>query len=97
MTQFNIQAHLHRFEGQSKIRTTAWIRYYARIETAIRRCSEYLVVEGQVGDVIEFVLIKIPGYQLGTVRLKATGHLDILWNTADAAKIRNQQLLCAAP
>lgn len=78
MAKFNIDATLHRF-GKGKVKLQVWTRRYARIETAIRRCSEFMVLEGEVGDVIEFYL-RLNGYQVGTVRLTATGRLDIVWN-----------------
>jgi hypothetical protein len=90
MAKFNIEAHLHRFSGT--VRRVAWIRYYARIETAVRRCSEFLVVEGEVGDIIEFTL-KINGYQVGTIQLKATGKINVLWNDTEAKKLQNKHLL----
>ena len=90
MAKFNIQAHLHRLErGGSR---TVWIRQYARIETAVRRCTEYLIIEGEVGDLIEFVL-KINGYQVGTIRMKATGKMEVLWNDTEAKRERNKRLL----
>ena len=98
MAKFNIEAHLHRLIGRSKDkREVAWIRRYATIDTAVRRCTQFLVTEGQVGDVIEFVLIKIPGYQVGTVSFriggKGVGSIEVLWNREEANKIRNDRLL----
>lgn len=78
MAKFNIDATLHRL-GKGKIKFEVWTRRYARIETAVRRCTEFMVLEGEVGDVIEFYL-RLNGYQVGTVRMMATGRLDVVWN-----------------
>lgn len=90
MARYNIHAHLHRLTKSGL--KPVWVRYYARIETAVRRCTEYLILEGEVGDVIEFVL-KINGYQVGTIRLKSTGKMDVCWNDDEAQKSRNRLLL----
>lgn len=90
MARLNIEAHLHRYEG--KTREVFWVRHYARIETAIRRCTEYLILEGEVGDTIEFVL-KINGLQVGTIRYTAVSKLDIVWNNTEAKKLRNKKLM----
>lgn len=92
MAKFNIEAHLHRYEGRSKVRTVVWIRRYARIATAIRRCSEFLVEEGAVGDLIEFTL-RINGYQCGTIRLTAKGTMETLWNDKVPNKLKNKKLV----
>lgn len=91
MARFNIEAHLHRLVGRSDFRTVVWIRRYARIETAIRKATEFLIVEGEVGDLIEFVL-RINGMQVGTVRRSATGKLEVLWNNSEAKKLRNASM-----
>jgi hypothetical protein len=89
MARFNIQAHLHRVE--KGYLQPVWVRYYARIETAIRRCTEYLIIEGEVGDIIEFVL-KLNGYQVGVIKLKATGKIDVVWNDTEAKRERNKRM-----
>lgn len=78
MAKYNIDATLHRI-GKNKTRITVWTRRYARIETAVRRCTEFIVLEGEVGDVIEFYL-RLNGYQVATIRMTATGKLDVMWN-----------------
>lgn len=94
MAHFNVEAHLHRLTGRSKdIRHIEWVRHYGKIETAVRRCMEYLITEGQVGDVIEFVLKKISGMQVGTIRYHATGKIDVVWNNTEAKRIRNEREL----
>ena len=93
MALFNIEAHLHRLvHGSSSKRETVWIRRYARIENAMRRSTEFLMIEGEVGDVIEFVLV-INAYQVGTIQYKATGKISIVWNDDAARKARNKTLL----
>lgn len=87
MAKFNIEAHLHR--SAKGLRETVWVRHYARIETAVRRCTEYLVLDGEVGDIIEFVL-KLNRYQVGTIRLTATGSMTVIWNDTEAKRERNK-------
>ena len=87
MAKFNIDARLHRKDGKTHT-ITVWTRMYARIETAIRRCTEYLIIEGEVGDVIEFCLRK-NGYQVGTIRMSATGRMIVVWNDRKFLKVKN--------
>lgn len=89
MAKFNIDATLHRL-GKGKIKFAVWTRRYARIETAVRRCTEFMVLEGEVGDVIEFYL-RLNGYQVATIRMTATGKLDVMWNDHKLLK-RKQDL-----
>ena len=77
MAKFNIDAVLHRRHGRAHTKVV-WTRRYARIETAVRRCTEFLVLDGEVGDVIEFVL-RINGWQVGTIRVKANGCMQVDW------------------
>lgn len=77
MAKFNIDAILHRRHGRSSTRVV-WVRRYARIETAVRRCTEFMVLDGEVGDTIEFVL-RINGWQVGTIRMKANGTMQVDW------------------
>ena len=86
MAKFNIDAVLHRKDGKTHT-IVVWTRLYARIETAIRRCTEYLIIEGEVGDVIEFVLRK-NGYQVGTIRMAATGRMVVVWNDRKFHKVK---------
>lgn len=90
MPRFNIQGHLHRMKNGHHL--FVWTRNYARIETAVRRCTEFLILEGEVGDIIEFTL-KVNGYQVGTIRLKATGKMEVLWNDSEVKKVKNDSLL----
>lgn len=92
MARLNIEGHLHRLVHGK--REHVWIRHYARIETAVQRCTAFLMLDGEVGDVIEFTL-KVNGYQVGTVRLKATGKMEVVWNRNDIGKIKNKLLLPA--
>jgi hypothetical protein len=89
MARLNIEGHLHRLvHGRH---TFVWTRHYARIETAVQRCTAFLMLDGEVGDIIEFTL-KINGYQVGTIRLKATGKMEVVWNRKEADKARNAAL-----
>ena len=101
MAHFNIEAHLHRRQGRTKNTKTIWIRRYATIQTAMRRCTEFLIDEGQVGDVIEFILIKIPGYQVATIRstLKSGGRAEaeITWNDSEAKRLKNERMTTNQP
>lgn len=90
MARLHIEGHLHRLTKGG--RTFIWTRHYARIETAVHRCTTFLILEGEIGDVIEFTLKK-NGYQVGTVRLKATGKIEVLWNDDHVTKKKNQLLL----
>ena len=92
MARYNIEAHLHRFEGKNKRRTVTWIRYYHRIETAVQRGMRFLMEEGEVGDIIEFVL-KINSDQRGTLQYHATGRVTVTWNDDQARRFRNKMLL----
>ena len=90
MAKLNIEGHLHRLVNGR--REYMWTRHYARIETAVHRCTTFLILEGEVGDVIEFTL-KINGYQVGTIRLQATGKMQVLWNDDHVNKKKNMLLL----
>lgn len=95
MAAFNIDALLHRRTSQNTT-TAVWVRHYARIETAIKRCMEYLIFEGEVGDVIEFTLRR-NFMQVGTIRMKASGGVEIVWNTTEAKRLKSEQLLNRLP
>ena len=86
MAKFNIDGILHRRVDKSH-KVVAWVRRYARIETAVRRCTEFLILEGEVGDVIEFVL-RLNGYQVGTIRMAATGRMVVVWNDRKFHKVK---------
>lgn len=90
MARINIEGHLHRMVMGH--RELVWTRHYARIETAVQRCTAYLILDGEVGDVIEFTL-KVNGYQVGTIRMKATGKMEVLWNDDYVSKKKNKDLL----
>jgi hypothetical protein len=91
MARLNIEGHLHRLVHHNR-REQIWTRHYARIETAIQRCTLFLMMDGHVGDLIEFT-VKINGYQVGTIRLKATGKIEVNWNRDPDGKDRNTKLL----
>ncbi len=77
MAKFNIEAILHRRKKNNET-YVVWTRLYARIETAVRRCTEIMVLEGEVGDVIEFTL-RLNGWQIGTIRMRANGKMQVDW------------------
>jgi hypothetical protein len=85
----HISVTLHRLHG--KTLRPVWTRKYARIDTAIPRMSLYLALEGEVGDVVEFHLTT-NGMQVGTMRLRATGVLETIWNKTEADHMRNLDL-----
>lgn len=93
MQRFNVDGILHRRDGNKLV--VFWVRSYARIETAVRRCTEYLILEGQVGDVIEFVL-KINGMQVGTIKMSASGKMSVVWNDTEAKRLKSEQILARA-
>ena len=94
MSRFNVESHLHRLVGRSRhVREVIWIRRYKNAHTAIKRCIDILTTEGQVGDVVEIVLMNLGRMDLGTIRYRATGSIEVLWNDTEAKKLRNQQLL----
>jgi metal-responsive CopG/Arc/MetJ family transcriptional regulator len=68
----NIIMTLHR---DNKI---VWVRRYARIDTAIRRCTQLAVLEGQPKDVMEMAH-NISGRQLGTIKLHTGNKLTAQW------------------
>jgi hypothetical protein len=92
MAKYNIDAYLHRFEDGNKFRSLRWVRHYARIETALRRATEFLVAEGKVGDVIEFV-VKINERQAGVAHLKLDGQIEIIWNTSEVKYAKTRKVL----
>ena len=77
MAKFNIEAIWHRRVGSRKTKVFSK-RLFARIETAVRRCAELMILDGQVGDVIEFVLRK-NSWQVGTISMKADGSMKVDW------------------
>ena len=87
MAKFNIDAKLHRVIKGSDRKKEVWTRRYARIETALRKAVEIMIMDGQSGDVLEFYVRK-SGYQIATVRMSARGKLDIQWNDQRAKLIR---------
>lgn len=89
MARLNIEGHLHRRVNGRLL--PAWTRHYATIDTAITRCTTWMLINGEVGDIIEFTL-KINGMQVGTIRMRADGKVVTEWNSDEAAKLRNMGL-----
>lgn len=93
MSKYNIDAILHRIEdGVKSKKIVAWVRSYARIETAVRRIMEYLIFEGQVGDVVELVL-RTNQMQVGTIKMSATSKVSVVWNDTEAKRLKSEQIL----
>lgn len=93
MSKYNIDAILHRIEdGVKGKKIVAWVRSYARIETAVRRIVEYLIFEGQVGDVVELVL-RTNQMQVGTIKMSATSKVSVVWNDTEAKRLKSEQIL----
>lgn len=74
---FNIDAIMHRRKRNGT--QILWVRRYSCIENAMRRATEILMVDGCVGDLIEFTL-RTNGLQVGTIRMHAAGNISIQWN-----------------
>lgn len=60
-------------------RKPVWVRYYARLDTAVRKSVHLAVLEGEPGDVIEFSSRQF-GYQIGTVVIHVLGRLTVSWD-----------------
>jgi hypothetical protein len=85
MPRLNINVTLHRLVGKKL--TAMWTRPYARVETAMSKCMAALIIDGQVGDVFE-IHLRSNGMQVGTMRLKADGKVEVLWNTDEARRLK---------
>lgn len=70
-----IVAMLHPKSSNDPRRVT---RRYSKIDNAVPRLVQLAMKEGRVGDVVE-VFHDITSLQLGTIRMKANGTLDIKW------------------
>lgn len=92
MQRFNITAHLHRYVGRDRHRTVIWKRPYARVETAVSRCSSWMIAEGKVGDVIECVLNR-NGDQVVVIHMTLKGKMEINWNRDEAKRLRNAAIM----
>lgn len=91
MSTLHIQATLHRRVSKNRL-APVWTRRYARIETATAKAMEYLMFAGAVGDVIEFHLRR-NSMQVGTIRMMASGKVDIIWNTTEAMRLKSEHIL----
>ena len=52
------------------------MRYYARLDTAIPRAVQLLILEGQPKDVIELAHSE-HGFQIGTIKIHVGGRIDV--------------------
>lgn len=59
-----------------------WQRYFVRIETALRRAVELLVLGGSPGDRIEIASNDF-GFQVATVVILAQGRIVVNFSIAD--------------
>jgi hypothetical protein len=57
-------------------------RYYSRITTGFPRAVQLLMIDGEPGDLVEFASNEF-GYQIGFVRLKVGGNMDIQWTIGE--------------
>lgn len=73
MTERNLIVTLHRK------RKPLWARRYLRLDTAIPRITELMILGGEPGDVAE-IAHAVTGMQIGTVRLRAGGNLITNWS-----------------
>lgn len=75
MSERNIVAQLHSKMG------LLWTRRFARLDTAIPRATQLLMLEGQPGNVVEFSHA-VTGLQLGTIKLRVGGKMvtDYIWD-----------------
>lgn len=71
MAERNLILTLHRKRKQM------WVRNYSRIDTAVPRATQLLILEGEPGDVME--LAHVNGKQLGTIKMKVNGHIVANW------------------
>ena len=92
MATFKIDAHLHRFVGKNVKRTVIWVRRYARVETAARRAIVFLMLEGEVGDMIECVT-RVSGYQCCVVKMTADSKITVIWNRSVVQEMQIQKEL----
>ena len=74
--RFNITAQYNRRQGRGF--KVIWTRHYSRIETAMKRGQD-LIMQGQVGDVIEFYLVTNQMH-VGWMRMPANGNVTSSWN-----------------
>lgn len=91
MSTLHIEATLHSRASKTRF-IRVWTRRYARIETATAKAMEYLMFAGAVGDVIEFHLRR-NSMQVGTIRMMASGKVDIIWNTTEAMRLKSEHIL----
>lgn len=64
--------------------TIVWTRHYRRLQNGIRRAVELTLEMGQPKDVVEFALST--GGQLGTIRVRAGGRMDLAWTELGKAE-----------
>jgi hypothetical protein len=74
--RFNIVAQYNRRRGNSF--EVVWTRYYSKLENAMKRGQE-LIMQGGVGDVIEFYLVTNKMH-VGWMRMPANGNVTSSWN-----------------
>lgn len=65
-----------------------WMRYFARLETAIARAASVLVLQGAPGDKME-IASNDYGFQIATLRIKTQGQLTINFITNHEERIHH--------
>lgn len=76
------------FSSSTGGRRVIWIRYFARLETAIARAASVLVLRGAPGDSME-IASNDYGFQIATLVIKAQGHLTVNFITNHEERIRH--------
>lgn len=91
MAALYIRALYHRRNEKGSGTRTLWTRRYRDITTAAAKATSYLIVNGCVGDVIEFTLV-INEMQIGAMKMTSSGKLHTEWNPAEASALIKQVL-----
>ncbi len=74
----NFVGVVHRAAQQMSDRKRNLTRRYASLDNAVIRLTEFMVRDGYVGDVCE-LYHHVTGWQLGTIKITAKGHLKATW------------------
>lgn len=56
-------------------------RYFNRVDTAIPRCVQLVLLDGEPGDTIQISSSEF-GYWIADIRVRAGGKIDIKWGLA---------------
>ena len=75
----NIVGIVHRCSQRSEDRTRNLTRRYSSVASAFMRMTQFMVMNGYVGDVAE-IAHHTSGMQLGTIKMTATGRLKTDFN-----------------